>query len=90
MKSLASFILFLMFSSYSLAADMPSTNAASASTEIGNMVCPVSGDKIKNSSKAIKYEYQGHIYNLCCKMCMKDFSKDPEKYADIAEKSVQN
>ena len=62
--------------------------------EVGNKICPVSGDKITAPGEkgamgeAIKYEYNGKIYNLCCKMCVKDFKKNPEKYSKIAEDEV--
>ncbi len=65
--------------------------------EVGNKICPVSGDKIPTpgekgtmGDKPVKYEYNGKIYNLCCKMCVKDFKKNPEKYSGIAEKEVSN
>ena len=62
--------------------------------EVGNKICPVSGDKISAPGEkgamgeAVKYEYNGKIYNLCCKMCVKDFKKYPEKYSKIAEDEV--
>lgn len=52
--------------------------------EVGNKICPVSGEEIKKE-EAFKYEYEGKIYNLCCKMCLKDFKKDPEKYIEKLE-----
>ncbi len=58
--------------------------------EVGNKVCPVSGEKIEVSSgmKATTIEHNGKIYNLCCAMCEGDFKKDPEKYSKIAEDEV--
>ena len=63
--------------------------------EVGNKICPVSGDKIpapgENGTmgdEPVKYEYNGKIYNLCCQMCVKDFKKNPEKYSKIAEDEV--
>lgn len=53
--------------------------------EIGNKICPVSGEEIKEG-EAYKFEYEGKIYNFCCSMCVKDFKKDPQKYIDILEK----
>ncbi|MCM8826376.1 MAG: YHS domain-containing protein [Candidatus Omnitrophica bacterium] len=47
--------------------------------DIGNKICPVSGEKIDEKMKAT-YEYQGKIYNFCCSMCIDEFKKDPEKY----------
>ena len=63
--------------------------------EVGNKICPVSGDKILASGEkgamgeTVKYEYNGKIYNLCCEMCVKDFKKNPEKYSKIAEEEVK-
>ncbi|GEM_PF-2256234 len=58
--------------------------------EVGNKICPVSGEKIEPSKMGdpVTYEYNGKIYNLCCGMCVKDFKKDPEKYSKIAEDEV--
>ncbi len=47
--------------------------------EVGNTVCPVSGEKIE-AGETVKAEYGGKTYSFCCKMCVKDFKKNPEKY----------
>ncbi len=54
---------------------------------IGNKVCPISGEKIDESKKAT-YEYNGKIYNFCCPMCIDDFKNDPDKYAAKAEQGA--
>lgn len=58
--------------------------------EVGNKICPVTGNPVDDGSmgELIKHEYNGKIYNLCCKMCVKDFKKNPEKYSKIAEEEV--
>lgn len=67
----------------------------SKAVEVGNKICPVSGDKILATGEkgamgeTVKYEYNGKIYNLCCEMCVNDFKKDPEKYSKIAEEEVK-
>ena len=53
--------------------------------EVGNKICPVSKEKVGEMGEVVKHEYNGKIYNFCCKMCLKDFQKDPEKYSKIAE-----
>ena len=53
--------------------------AAFAATDVGNTICPVTGEKIDAKTKAT-YEYQGKIYNFCCPMCIDEFKKDPGKY----------
>src|SRR3989338_3683058 len=55
--------------------------------EVGNKICPISGKVVDLMGEGIKYEYNGKIYNFCCKMCLKDFKQDPEKYGRIAEES---
>ncbi len=49
------------------------------SVNVGNKICPVSGEKIKEKLKAT-YEYEGKIYNFCCASCIDDFKNYPEKY----------
>lgn len=56
--------------------------------EVGNTICPVSGDKVGQMGEAVKYEYNGKIYNLCCPMCKKDFANDPEKFSKKAEEQA--
>ena len=51
--------------------------ASSKAVNVGNAVCPVSGDKVDGRHFMT---YQGKRYGLCCGMCAKDFKKDPEKY----------
>jgi YHS domain-containing protein len=64
------------------------TNAAV--NEVGNKICPVSGEKVGQMGDIIKIEHNGKMYNLCCAMCQKDFSKDPDKYSKIAEDEVKS
>lgn len=58
---------------------------------VGNKLCPVSGNPVDDGTmgEAVKYVYNGKIYNLCCQMCVKDFKKNPEKYSAVAEKEVK-
>ena len=55
----------------------PSTDQTAI--DLGNTVCPVSGDKVGDSK--LTEVYHGKIYHLCCDDCPKDFKKDPEKIA---------
>lgn len=52
---------------------------------VGNKICPVSEESIEAMGKPYREEYNGKVYNLCCKMCAKDFRKDPEKYIEKLE-----
>ena len=57
---------------------------------VGNKLCPVSGNPVDDGTmgEAVKFVYNGKIYNLCCQMCVKDFKKNPEEYSAVAEKEV--
>jgi YHS domain-containing protein len=59
-----------------------------APVEVGNKICPVSGEEVGKMGDVVKFEHNGKIYNFCCAMCIKDFKKDPEKYSKIAEDEV--
>ena len=71
--------------------DQTMGETAAKAVEVGNKIFPVSGNPAGDGKmgEAVKYEYNGKIYNLCCKMCVKDFKKDPEKYSKIAEEEVK-
>jgi YHS domain-containing protein len=56
--------------------------------EVGNKICPVSGNPVGEMGPAIKHVYNGKIYNLCCGMCPGTFDKDPAKYVKIADDEV--
>lgn len=58
----------------------PTTQKASdKAVDVGNTVCPVSGDKVGDSKLTATYE--GKTYHFCCDDCPKAFAKDPAKYA---------
>jgi len=44
--------------------------------------CLVSGEKIggKPDMEPYTFVYEGREIKLCCKDCLKDFNKEPEKY----------
>jgi YHS domain-containing protein len=54
----------------------------------GNKICPVTGEKINEKTKAT-YEYGGKIYNFCCTTCIDQFKKDPQKYIKNIEQELQ-
>ncbi len=66
----------------------PAAQTAVQTVEVGNKICPVSGRPVGQMGPAVKHEYKGKIYNLCCGMCPRTFDSDPAKYAKIAEDEV--
>ena len=49
--------------------------------------CVVSGDPLGEHGKVVKVSYQGTDVYLCCKDCVKDFKKDPAKYAKMVKEA---
>jgi YHS domain-containing protein len=42
--------------------------------------CLVSGDKIGEMGDPVQTVYKGQEFKFCCKDCVKDFNKDPDKF----------
>jgi len=42
--------------------------------------CIVSGDKLGEMGTPAVYEYKGREIKFCCKSCISDFKKDPDKF----------
>ncbi len=45
--------------------------------------CVVSDEKLGEHGKPVKVTSKGTDVWLCCKMCIKDFKKDPDKYTKM-------
>lgn len=86
--AVVSFVIFGI-SKLSLAAPKEAEQTVSKkAVDAGNKICPVSGEKIDEKTKAT-YEYEGKIYNFCCPACIEIFKKDPQKYINKVEDEVQ-
>jgi YHS domain-containing protein len=84
----------LIFFSNQIAQAQNAPNKAKAAAEVskpqyvGNQICPVTGLKIDEKTKAT-YEYQGKIYNFCCAMCIDPFKADSDKYIKKVEQELK-
>ena len=47
--------------------------------------CVVSDEKIGEHGKPYVFTHKGQEVKLCCKDCLKDFNKEPEKYTKKIE-----
>ena len=47
--------------------------------------CVVTDEKLGEHGKPVKVSDQGTDVWLCCKMCKKDFAKDPAKYTKMVK-----
>jgi hypothetical protein len=53
-------------------------------------ICVVSGEKLGGEmGEAVNYVYQGRLIRFCCKSCLKDFNKDPQKYIKILDEAAE-
>jgi YHS domain-containing protein len=68
--------------------EVKATEEVSTPQDVGNKICPVTGEKIDETTKAI-YEYEGKIYNFCCPVCIDAFKKDPQTYIKKIEEELQ-
>jgi YHS domain-containing protein len=70
----------------------PAAAAAALQTpavNVGNKICPVSGDAIGSMGVPATVEYEGKIYNICCVACAKTFNSDPQKYIAIINTELE-
>jgi YHS domain-containing protein len=49
--------------------------------------CLVTDEKLGEMGKPYVYEYKGREIKFCCKGCLKDFNKNPEKYIKKLEEA---
>ncbi len=73
----------------SVPATQISVSSANQVQNVGNKVCPVSGEEIEEETKAT-YEYNGKVYNFCCGGCIGEFKANPAKYIKIIEQEKSN
>ena len=49
--------------------------------------CIVSGDKLGEMGEPFVYKYKDREIKFCCKNCLKDFNKEPDKYIKKIQES---
>jgi YHS domain-containing protein len=74
-------------SGHNYAAQDTNSSVKSEIIDVGNKICPVTGEQIDETNKAT-HEYKGKIYNFCCPKCIKTFKKDPEKYIKKVDETI--
>jgi len=89
------FVLCLLLAGASLAATAdtslhihPTAAQLKAAKPVGNLHCPISGDKIGGMGDGPTVVYKGKSVKLCCGSCVATFGKDPAKYLALALKDV--
>jgi len=51
--------------------------------------CVVSGEKLGSMGKSFVHAYEGREVQFCCKACLKDFNKDPQKFLRKLDEAAQ-
>jgi YHS domain-containing protein len=89
MKILRPLLVAVLF--VSLGASALTTFGADSKTEklkpYTLKICVVSGDKLGEMGDPFVYAYKGREIKFCCKGCLKDFNKDPQKYIKKIEEA---
>ena len=49
--------------------------------------CAVTDEDLDSMGKPYVHEYKGREIKLCCKSCLKDFNKKPDKYVKKIEEA---
>jgi hypothetical protein len=93
MKTLSKYILVIGI----LANACTFSNAADVTTQKDNYpltTCVVSGDDLQEMGHPVTYTYKqagqpDRVVKFCCKNCIDDFKKDPQKYLAIIDDAAK-
>jgi len=88
MKNFPSLLALVMLACFTLTPQV--SQAADKSNKLKPYpidTCSVSGEKLGEMGKPFVTEYKGREIKFCCKSCVKDFNKDPEKYVKKLEQA---
>ena len=78
------FLLFVILTGIIHAADV-----TSPASSYPLSICVVSGDKLGQMGPPAVIDYKGTEVQFCCKDCVKDFNKDPDKYLKRLKEAEQ-
>ncbi len=59
--------------------DAAKSPATAPSTQPVNKMCPIMNEPV---NPKVTVTYNGKVYAFCCKECIAEFNKNPEKYKD--------
>ena len=63
--------------------------AEEAKSEYPLKTCVVSGDELGEMGDPVIYQHNGREVRFCCKDCIEDFNKDPEKYLKMLDDAAK-
>ena len=65
----------------------PAHNAQAKLKPYPLTTCVVSGEKLGQMGAPYVFKYKDREIKFCCKGCLKDFNKDPDKYIKILDQA---
>ena len=86
-SSVADLSIFLL-SSCDKSESTSTSNESLPSTETSEYplkVCVVSGEELGSMGKPVVIDHEGTEIRFCCKSCLPDFKKDPEKFVAMVK-----
>ena len=73
-------LLLALFSGYLFVNIASGADKASDPAVYPLKTCVVSGEKLGSMGKSFVHTYEGREVQFCCKACLKEFNKDPQKF----------
>lgn len=87
MKSLKQLVGAVLLGVFSLSSTALAAEGAGAKLKPYPLkTCLVSGEKLGGMGDPFVYQYKDREIKFCCKGCLKDFNKNPEKFLKKLEK----
>jgi len=89
MKTIKLTVLTIATALVGLTSNINAADAAATGVPKGYKLttCPVSGEKLGEHGKPVKVTSDGTDVYLCCKSCVKDFNKEPAKFAKMVKEA---
>jgi hypothetical protein len=85
MKKLMTLLAFAVLSTGASMAAEKGAAATGVPADYPLKKCPVSDEALGEMGKPVKVTHEGTDVYLCCKSCIKDFNKEPAKYAGMVK-----
>lgn len=67
--------------------EAPADAVAASTDNYPLTTCVVSGEKLGEMGDPFVHVHEGTTVKFCCKSCLKDFNKDPEKYISMIKEA---
>jgi len=80
MKTILTSLAIISTALFSVQAEDAKPAAETSASPYPLTTCVVTGEKLGDHGKPYVHQHEGREVQFCCKMCLKDFKKDPASY----------